>query len=153
MQLPDPERGLIPKGHYTVKVSREPELHRTSNEQKVYPRFFFKLQGINNRSYDHVENFFPWMDNYTDLAIALGAPQDDEGNVRMSQIEEFIGKTFEADINHEPDRNDPDKIWARLSKLQPIGNQDVITQEEDDIPPPSDDDVPPPENDDDPVPF
>ena len=136
--LPDHEPQRIPIGHYQFKVMEEPELRKktspSTGKDFVAVKFSFKLiAGDGNIRY-HKESFLPWDDRYRDLLLAFGAKKDKDGKVHLSEQDSVVGKTFEAEIIHEPDRNDSSKMWARVAKIKVDGSSQADGEEEDDVP-------------------
>lgn len=139
MQLPSHEPQQAPEGHYLFKVMEEPELRKktspaTGNEF-VTVAFRFKITDENGNSRYHRESFVPWDERYRDLLIAFGATEDKDGKVHLSEQPSYVGKTLEADIIHEPDKDDPIKSWSRIARIK------------------INDDVPPPDTPEDEIPF
>jgi len=131
--LPEGEPQRIPEGQYQFKVIEEPELRKktsaSTGDDFTTVKFSFELtDGEGNIRY-HKESFVPWDYRYTDLLLAFGATRKKDGKVHLSEQKSVVGKTFEAEIIHEPDKNDSSKMWARVAKIK------VETEEEDeDIP-------------------
>ena len=139
MGLPPYEPQQVPEGHYRFKVMAEPEkTKRTSSggNDFVSIKFSFKLMDeLGNIRY-HKESLVPWNPCYRDLLLAFGAKPDKKGNVHLGDEAKVVGKEFDAEIIHEPDKNNPQKSWSRIANIK------------------LDDDVPPPEEEpDEPVPF
>ncbi|TES92932.1 MAG: hypothetical protein E3J87_03460 [Candidatus Cloacimonadota bacterium] len=137
MELPPYEPQQVPEGHYRFKVMAEPEkTKRTSSggNDFVSIKFSFKLMDeLGNIRY-HKESLVPWNPCYRDLLLAFGAKPDKKGNVHLGDEVSVVGKEFDAEIIHEPDKDDPKKSWSRIANIK------------------LDDDVPPPKEDDE-VPF
>ena len=132
MGLPPYEPQQVPEGHYRFKVMAEPErMKRTGSGGKdfISIKFSFKLMDeLGNIRY-HKESLVPWIPGYRDLLLAFGAKPDEKGNVHLSDEANVVGKEFDAEIIHEPDKNDPQKTWSRIANIK------------------LDDDIPPPEED------
>jgi len=134
MSLPDPETRLVPEGVYRVTIKEEPtqRSHQGANGEFVTIHFIFRLtDGTGNHSILK-DSMVPWEDRYTELAYALGAPEEG-GRPRMSKIDRFTGKAFDAEVKHVPDKTDPLKSWARLTNIS------STLDEDEDVPPPIDD--------------
>jgi len=143
MGLPPYEPQQVPEGHYKFKVMAEPKkTKRTSSggNDFVSVKFSFKLMDeLGNIRY-HKESLVPWNPGYRDLLLAFGAKPDKKGNVHLGDEAGVVGKEFDAEIIHEPDKDDPKKSWSRIANIK------------------LDDDIPPPEKlkepkEDDEVPF
>ena len=133
MKLPDYEPILVPEGHYKFQISKEPEVRKTNNKPWII--FHFKISNELGETRKFSNVFLPGEPRYRDLLIALGAELDEKGIPHLSDTE-IIGKTFEADIIHEPDYKDSSTIRDRVANIKI-----------------SDNDVPPPSKSDDEVPF
>ena len=132
--LPSYQSRKLPEGRYTFKVSKEPEKVRKHGAQGdfISVTFFFKVQSPNGDVRDHRESILPWDDRYRDLLLALGGEEDETGNVHLNEMIDIVGKKLEARIKHEPDRDNPEKSWARIADIEVKENQ-----EEEDVPPPT----------------
>jgi len=139
MSLPPHEPQQVPEGHYRFQVIKEPEQRKhTSNatgKDFISITFSFKLEDPNGNIRYHKESILPWEGRYKDLLLAFGAEEDKDGKVHLSEQAQIIGKIFEAEIIHEPDRNDSSKSWSRIANIK------------------TNDDVPPPAEEEDEVPF
>ena len=144
MGLPPYEPQQVPEGHYRFKVMAEPEKKKktspVSGNDFITILFSFKITDEDGNVRYHKESLVPWTDNYRDLLLAFGAKPDKKGNVHLGDETEIVGKEFEADIIHEPDKDDPRKSWSRIANIK------------------LDDDIPPPEKikepeEEDEVPF
>lgn len=142
MHLPPHEPQQAPEGHYLFKVMEEPELRKktspSTGNEFVTVGFNFKLTDENGNSRYHRESFVPWDKRYRDLLIAFGAQEDKQGKVHLSEQATVIGRTFEADIIHEEDKDDPTKTWSRIARIKT----------NDDVPPPDE-----PNESEDEIPF
>lgn len=131
MPLPDPETRQVPEGVYRVTIKEEPEQrnHSGARGNFITVHFVFRLTDGTGNHFILKDSLLPWEDRYSDLAYALGAPEED-GRPRMSQIDRFTGKAFDAEVKHVPDKNDPTKSWARLTNIS------STIEEDEDVPPP-----------------
>jgi len=133
MGLPPYEPQQVPEGHYRFKVMAEPEkTKRTSSggNDFVSIKFSFKLMDeLGNIRY-HKESLVPWNPCYRDLLLAFGAKPDKKGNVHLGDSAEIIGLEFDAEIIHEPDKDDPKKSWSRIANIKLDDQQDVPPPEE-----------------------
>lgn len=121
MTLPDYEPQKLPEGTYTFTLKEEPEKRRKQGKsgEFVAVKFTFKVSGDGVSSgKQHVESMLPWEERYGQLLEALGGERGDDGRVHLSESVNIVGKSFKADIAHEPDRDDPNKSWARITKIQ-----------------------------------
>ena len=139
MGLPPYEPQQVPEGHYRFKVMAEPEkTKRTSKDGNdfISIKFSFKLMDEDGNVRYLKESLVPWNPCYRDLLLAFGAKPDKKGNVHLGDEAKVVGKEFDAEIIHEPDKDDPNKSWSRIANIK------------------LDDDVPPPEEEpDSEVPF
>ena len=145
-ELPSFKPRRLPEGRYKFTIAKEPEKrrHNAGTEREfVAVTFFFR---VNGDSRTHQESIVPWDDKYRDLLLAIGGEEDEKGEVHLSDMVDIVGKSFEADIVHEPDKDDPQKSWARIANIK-------VTDSERD--PLFDDDVPPPNGEpgDEEIPF
>ena len=133
MGLPPYEPQQVPEGHYRFKVMAEPEkTKRTSKDGNdfISVKFSFKLMdGLGNIRY-HKESLVPWSDIYRDLLLAFGAKPDKKGTVHLGDEADIVGKEFDADIIHEPDKDDPKKSWSRIANIKLEDQMDVPPPEE-----------------------
>ena len=141
MGLPTYEPQQVPEGHYKFQVIAEPEKRKkTSSGGNEFTTilFSFKLTDEDGGVRYHKESLIPWNPVYRDLLLAFGAKPDKKGNVHLGDEITVVGQIFEAEIIHEPDKDDPRKSWSRIANIK-LDNQD--------------NDVPPPEKPEDEVPF
>lgn len=137
MGLPNYEPQQVPEGSYKFLVLVEPEKRKkTSSGGKEFISilFSFKLTDEDGGVRYHKESLVPWSPGYRDLLLAFGAKPDKKGNVHLGDEITVEGKIFEAEIIHEPDKDDSTKSWSRVANIK------------------LDDDVPPPKEEDE-VPF
>ena len=144
MGLPTYEPQQVPEGHYKFQVITEPEkIKKTSPKtgtEFITVKFSFKLTDDEGGVRYHKESLVPWSDSYRDLLLAFGAKPDKKGNVHLGDEVAIVGKEFDAEIIHEPDKDDATKSWSRVANIK------------------LDNDIPPPEKikepkEDDEVPF
>jgi len=114
-QWPEPENQRIPEGHYQFRLNREPEIivisisdgkggKRPSKRLKLYAR------GTGAKGeFGVIDSFVPWEERYSDLCKAIG--------VEHGKDIVMAGAVFEADIIHEPDPNNPSKVYARIQNI------------------------------------
>ncbi len=133
MGLPDYEPQRLPEGTYVFTLKEEPEKRRMQGRagEFISVKFTFKVsgKGIGNGR-QHIESMVPWDEKYGRLLEALGGERGDDGRVHLSESDDLIGKSFTADIFHEPDKDDPDKTWARITNIQVPGKE----EEDDQVP-------------------
>jgi len=139
-RLPDYEPKQLPEGTYEFTLKQEPIKRRPSSEADfVVVKFVFKVTGKGiNSARQHMESLLPWDVKYGQLLLALGAKRSEDGRVHLSESVNIIGKSFTADIVHEPDKEDPRKKWARISNIR-IPYEESSNLDEDDI---DQDDIP-----------
>ena len=122
----------IPEGKYTFTISKEYEKRKHTNAQGdpfVSVTFFFKVDDGSGSPREHKESLLPWEDRYGDLLLALGGKRDEKGQIHASELVDIVGKKFQAEIKHEPDKYDPDKSWARIVNIET-----PESDEEDEVP-------------------
>jgi hypothetical protein len=136
MNWPKPEgRVKIPVGHYVFRLNKEPELKswnysNDKGEVKQGRKIMVYAIGLNDNGEFPMFDAIPvWDPRYEDLCSALG--------VEHGKDIQMAGAQFQADIIHEPDKNDPTKSWPRLINIKSA--DDVPTEKpfpdaEDDIP-------------------
>jgi len=131
MKFPDPESFLVPEGHYTFKISKEPSINRTNN--RIWIIFYFKVTNEYGETRDFSDVIFPSEPRYIDLLFALGAKPDEKGTPHLHDIDP-IGLTFEADIIHGPDRKDPTKTRDSVTNIVVSNDVPPTTGEDTDVP-------------------
>ena len=136
MSLPPSQSMKIPEGAYTFIVSEAPtkRKHNSGTDKEfVAVAFFFRVEDGSGNAYKHRESLVPWNPVYQDLLIALGGELDDKGNAHLGDMEEdLVGRSFGAEIIHEPDKEDRTKSWARIANIEPPEGR-----EEEDVPMPN----------------
>ena len=129
MGLPTYEPQQVPEGRYKFQVIEEPEKRKKTSPKTgtefVTVLFSFKLTDEDGNVRYHKESLVPWSDSYRDLLLAFGAKPDKKGNVHLGDEVAIVGKEFEAEISHEPDRDDSTKTWSRIANIKVEGQQDV----------------------------
>ena len=111
-QWPEPEgRRLPPEGSYSFRLNREPDLKKaTDRKGREYRRLVLYAIALGeDGEFPVVDSFLPWEDRYGDLCKALG--------VEHGRDIAMEGSTFKADIRHEADREDPNKLYPRIDKI------------------------------------
>ena len=141
MSLPPSQSRKIPEGAYTFTVSEAPtkQRHNSGTDKEfVAVVFFFRVEDSLGNSYKHRESLVPWDPIYQNILIALGGELDEKENAHLGDREEdLVGRSFEAEIIHAPDKDDPTKTWARVTNVEsPETSIPPIPQEEEDVPPP-----------------
>ena len=138
INLPDGESQKIPEGKYQFVVIKEPELRKkesaSTGKEFVAVTFVFKLTDNMGNVRQHKESLLPWDYRYTDLLLAFGAKRGKDGKVHLGEQESLVGMTFDAEIIHEPDRNDSSKTWARIAGIKVEGDKVEAEEEDQDIP-------------------
>jgi len=135
--LPEPTFNLVDEGHYSFRVTQEPEVRKTGDKKWLIVRFDITDVNGNTRSYSDV--FFPSDDKYHKLLFAAGAEPDEKGIPHLSDMntKELVGAEFEGDIEHIPDRKDPTKIRDIITNVTLRGEKETGTrevEEEDEVP-------------------
>ena len=135
MSLPPSQSRKIPEGAYTFTVSEAPtkKRHNSGMENEfVTVVFLFRVEDSVGTVYKHRESLIPWNPVYQDILVALGGELDDKGNAHLSDSEEdLVGRSFGAEITHEPDKDDKSKTWARITNIEPP------EREQEDVPQPN----------------
>ena len=154
MSLPPSQSMKIPEGAYTFTVSEAPtkKRHNSGMENEfVTVVFIFRVEDGAGNTYKHRESLVPWSPTYQDILIALGGELDEKENAHLGDREEdLVGRSFEAEIIHAPDKDDPTKTWARVTNVEsPETSIPPIPQEEEDVPMPNGNG----DEDEDPLPF
>ena len=137
--LPPYEPNRLPEGHYHFIISEEPQKDsRRRDDGKVTTtvKMSFRVE-VRSGFRRHRESIGVWEDRYRDLLFAIGATEDENGDPHLSQTTDVVGRNFDADIIHEPDKNDPTKFWARIANIEVPPREAKNTEEEEDVPMPS----------------
>lgn len=120
---PEPESRMIPEGHYTFRLSEEPDFEtwdytdKKTGKPRVGRKIIVQLVGKNDGGEFEMRADIPvWDTRYADLCAALG--------VDHGQDISMAGAEFEADVYHEPDGRDPSKSWPRLKGIKAAGAAD-----------------------------
>ena len=150
--LPDSERTRIPIGSYTFQIIKEPDARRkTGQSGKQFTTILFVLKATNEAGdiFEHAESILAFEDKYDDLLLALGA-KEVKGRLSGKTIDP-IGMMFKAEIEHQPDKNDSSKTWARIVNIKGMGE----AAEDEDLPvkSPDEDEVPFDDDKDSDLPF
>ena len=136
--LPEPKFNLVDEGHYSFKVTQEPEVRKTGDKKWLIVRFDITDVNGNTRSYSDV--FFPSDDKYHKLLFVAGAKPDEKGIPHLSDMDtkELVGAEFEGDIEHIADRKDPTKIRDTITNVVLRGEKEAKTEpgpeDENDVP-------------------
>jgi hypothetical protein len=133
---PEPTNVLIPEGHYTFRLSEEPELEefpytvKRTGEERTGTKIKIFVIGTNEsgEEFNAQESLFAWDPRYTNLCAALNV---DHGRDIRSK-----GSTFEADVKYEPDRKNPTKSWPRIINIAAVLDfpADKQANADDDVP-------------------
>lgn len=108
---------LFPEGKYVLKVSARPEKFKAGqNAHRYLFKFFGKVADseTENLTLRYSQNFFSW--DIEPLLIAMGFKRNEQGKIKW-ELEDVVGKIVQAEISHEPDRNDSSKKWARMKNI------------------------------------
>jgi hypothetical protein len=113
---PKPEaRQLPPEGHYEFRLNREPELKKFTykdkqgNEKEGRRLRIYAIAIGEKGEFPIVDSFLPWEPRYTDLCAAL--------KVEHSRDIQMADSIFKAEIKHEKDKMDPEKLYARIVNI------------------------------------
>lgn len=83
----------------------------------------FKFQvRVGGQMRTHNQSFLVFVDQFAQLMRAIGAVEEKvSGKIHFVWDDEKVsGKRIIADLIHEPDENDPEKIWARMIRIRPM---------------------------------
>ena len=137
--LPDPTSNLVDEGHYSFKVTKEPEVRKTGNSKWLIVTFDITDVDGNTRRFSDV--FFPSDEKYHKLLFAAGAEADEKGVPHLSNMDtgELVGAEFEGDIEHIADRKDATKIRDTITNVTLRGEKEsrvgnIEEAEEDEVP-------------------
>ena len=123
--LPDHEKARIPEGEYQFQIMSQPEKrsHQSQATGKKFISVKFELKATSDegKTFDVSESFLVFEDKYADLLIALGAKEKD-GRLSGSTIEP-VGKMFQGTVEHQKDKEDPSKIWARIINIKGLEDE------------------------------
>jgi len=123
-ELPDYEPRQVPEGHYDFELKKPPEKRRRGEGEKSFisVMFVFRVTGGDmENERQHTESFVPWDERYGQILAALGGKKDASGKCHLSDsVDDIVGRGFEADIVHEPDKDDPKKKWARIANIKSL---------------------------------
>ena len=105
---------LIPEGHYEFRISKEPELkaftYTKDGVEKEGRRMIVYAIGLNDQGEfgirDAIATFDP---RYRELCDAL--------KVEHGRDIQVSGSTFLADVKHEADKSNPNKVYPRLANI------------------------------------
>ena len=122
--FPEPEGyKLIPEGHYEFRINKEPILKgftykdREGNEKQGRKMVVYAV-GLNDEGeFSVIDNIATFEPRYRELCEAL--------KVEHGKDIQVTGAIFEADVKHEPSKNDPTKIFPRLVNITGKGDDDV----------------------------
>jgi hypothetical protein len=104
---PPPKTG-IPEGHYTFTLNQEPDLKIVKTAKGEFRRLDLYVTSSPGE-HKHREGFVPWDPRYEALCEVL--------NVEHGKDIRMEGASFEADIEYEADKADPEKSWPRLKNI------------------------------------
>jgi hypothetical protein len=107
MKWPEPKKG-IPEGHYTFTLNQEPDLQVVKGNKGEFRRLVLYVTSMPGE-HKHKESFVPWDPRYDDLCKALA--------VEHGKDIQMEGASFQADIEYEADKADPEKSWPRLKNI------------------------------------
>jgi len=128
----------LPEGNYHFIISGEPQVDRKRRDDgKVTTtiKFSFRVE-VRNGFRQHRESIGAWEDRYRDLLFAIGATKDENGDPHLSKTADVTGKSFNADIIHEADKQDPNKSWARIANIEIPLSETGEDNFNEDVPPP-----------------
>ena len=130
--LPDPTLNLVNEGHYSFKVTAEPEVNKTGNSKWLIVKFDITDSEGDTRRFSDV--FFPSAEKYHKLLLAAGAEPDSKGIPHLSNMDtrELIGVEFDGDIEHIADKKDPNKIRDTITNIALRGEKESKAEEEED---------------------
>jgi len=116
-KLPDYEPQLLIPGPYRFTVSDEPEV-RKNDKGNRFVIFKFKAADPVGHLRSFRDLFLPGEDRYQQLLLALGGVKGQGGRVHIDEMEDIIGKAFDAEIIHVPDRTDKTIIRDKITNIR-----------------------------------
>ncbi len=116
-KLPEWRPNLVPEGRYHFEVTEEPEVRKTNENKWLIIKMKITDADGNARKYSDV--FFPGDVKYRALLLIAGAVPDKKGipHLKDMDTEELVGVEFKAEIVHEQDQNDTDKIRDTIRNI------------------------------------
>ena len=115
-RLPDYEPQLLIPGPYHFTVIAEPEVKKNENARWI--QFQFKATDPAGHSRPFRDVFLPNEERYQNLLLAVGGIKDSKGRVHLDETVDIVGKSFEGEIIHVPDRKDQTKIRDKIANIQ-----------------------------------
>ena len=132
--LPSWRPSKHPEGRFEFMIKEEPEKrrHNSGTEREfISVKFTFRTRDSMGEIRTHIESIVPWDEKYRNLLLALGGEEDEKGEVHLNEMVDIVGQTFDAEIIHEPDRDDSSKSWARIANIK------IPERDDEDVPAPS----------------
>jgi len=129
-KLPDYEPQLLIPGPYRFSVNDEPEV-RKNDKGNRFIIFKFKATDPAGHTRSFRDLFLPGEDRYQQLLLALGGEKDKVGRVHVDEVVNIVGKSFDAEIIHVPDRNDKTIIRDKIANIRV---DELAASEDGDIP-------------------
>ena len=129
-EFPDYVPRQLPEGSYTFTLKKKPEKRWKGEEGNKFITitFTFRVSGeeISNE-WQHTESCLGGDERYSQILEALGGEKSPDGRVHLGKvnIEDYLGRGFDADIVHEPDKDDPRKKYARITNIKAIDGDDI----------------------------
>lgn len=108
---------ILPTGKYLFQILEVPVAKRyDSSKGKPVLTFKFELRAIMPDG--ETEKFKTSMPSWeaSRLWQHLGFKKNQQGEWDFDE-KELVGKKFDGEIVHEPDRNNPKRIWAKITNI------------------------------------
>lgn len=133
----------FPEGKNYEFIVTEPAEKRKTPKGKYYYIFRFKTL-VDGRPRKYTEAVMTWMAG--DLLKALGCEEVQKGVFDWDKAE-IVNRQVVADIVHEPDKNDPTTVRAKMRNIrpplqEPIGLPTTAMDSTDEPPVPEEDQIP-----------
>jgi len=127
---PDTRYYLPPIGRYQFTVRSEPDSRRpASGKGKYYVLKFWIADDFGDR-HKFSDIMVPWKDEWRDLLLALGGHEDPDTKKIVLDEEEWVGKTFTAEIRHDPDAKRSGQMRGRICNIHVPERQLKMTEED-----------------------
>jgi hypothetical protein len=148
-KLPDWIPNLVPEGPYRFKVTEEPEVRKTNENKWLIIKMIIMDSSGNSRKYSDV--FFPGEEKYRSLLLVAGAKPDVKGIPHLKDMDtaELVDVEFNAEIVHEPDRKDPEKIRDIIRNIIVPDPTQALREEKEEV----EEDIPMDKKEEDKIPF
>jgi len=109
---------ITPEGKYVFLVAEVPKKVPLRKGAKYQIKFLTREiddKRENSWTGKHFQTFFSW--DIKPLLIAMGFEEDEKTKKIRWDLADLKEKKVDAKIIHEPDRDDPDKSWAKMRNI------------------------------------